>query len=299
MNEIIAVDYVKIASGKITSYRYLEGYYRGKNKTSFTSENNTKGKIKGKLSPGAKKRIKKIITVWLSSVQFYLMSKNYSLKETGKYIKFITLTLSAPQAHTDKDIKQKMLNQFLTKLKRKYGLKNYLWIAETQGNGNIHFHIITNTNIHHKLIRDTWNKIQNNYGYIDRFEKKFKHRNPNSTDIHVLKKIRNLNAYLTKEATKGQQNRLIDGKLWGCNKELMQITEYETVYSPQVDNVLFNLKQKKDLQVFEDNFFAVYFYESLDIFEFLKFRELPDMYAHYEEMMKILFFNNKTKTLEL
>ena len=285
-----AIDYVKIESGRITVYTQLEGYVPIKNKTSFKTEGNTKGKVKGKLSKGATKRIKKIVFVWLSTVQFYLLSKGYSLKETRKHIKFITLTLPSKQMHTDKEIKRNMLNNFIIQMKAKYGMRNYLWIAETQGNGNLHFHIITNTNIHHATIKKTWNKILNHYGYIDKFEEKHGHREPNSTDIHILKKVRNLSAYLTKEMTKGQHSRPIEGKLWGCSKNLLKLEPYETVYTPELNNVVWEMDNRQELDIFRDKFFAVMFYKSIDIFEKMKFNEVPEIYEHYQKQMELLFY---------
>ena len=287
--EFIPIDYVKIESGRVTIWTQLDGYTPKKNKTSFTSDDNTKGKVKGSLSLGASKRIKKIIFVWLSAIQFDLLSRGHSLKQTRKQIKFITLTLPVKQMHTDKEIKRDMLNNFLIQLKRSYGVKNYLWIAETQGNGNLHFHIITNVNIAWQTIRKIWNTILNNYGYIDKFEEKYKHRDPNSTDIHVLKKVRNLSAYLTKEMTKNQKSRKIDGKLWGCSKNLLKLEPYETVYSPQLNNVVWEMDKRNELDVFRDKFFAVMFYKSVEIFEQMKFDEVPEIYEHYQKQSKLLY----------
>src|SRR5438552_841266 len=63
-------------------------------------------------------------------------------------LNFITLTLSDIQFHPDRFIKRKMLDPFLKWLVRVHNCKNYVWKAETQDNGNIHFHITTNKFIH-------------------------------------------------------------------------------------------------------------------------------------------------------
>ncbi len=135
-------------------------------------------------------------------------------QSTGNFFKwklnFVTLTLSSKQVHSDKFIKKKMLGAFLDYLRKKKGVKNYIWRAESQNtssanNGNIHFHIILDKWIPWKELRDVWNDIQNNSGYIDPFELKFKHRNPNSTDIHSLKNIANVGAYLSKYCSKNSK----------------------------------------------------------------------------------------------
>lgn len=85
---------------------------------------------------------------------------------------FITLTLPSPQQHADQQIK-KCLNNFLTTLRTKYNLKNYVWKAELQQNQNIHFHLIIDKYIHYNAIRYYWNKAINVLGYVDRYREKW------------------------------------------------------------------------------------------------------------------------------
>lgn len=85
---------------------------------------------------------------------------------------FITLTLPSPQVHTDIEIKA-CLNNFLTTMRGKFGLKNYVWKAELQENKSIHFHIIWDIYIHHTIVRYYWNKALNVLGYVDRYCEKF------------------------------------------------------------------------------------------------------------------------------
>jgi hypothetical protein len=71
---------------------------------------------------------------------------------------FITLTLSGDQAHTDDYVKEHMLQPFLYWLQRYYNC-SYVWKAESQINGNIHFHITVDQFVPWKSIRAKWNKI--------------------------------------------------------------------------------------------------------------------------------------------
>ncbi|MFQ5865594.1 MAG: hypothetical protein ACE5IW_10230 [bacterium] len=108
-------------------------------------------------------------------------------------------------------------------------MKYYLWRAEAQANGNIHFHVACDKYIPWWQLRHYWNKVQNNLGYIDRFEEKHGHRDPNSTDIHSVKKIRNLGAYLSKEISKNSRGlmytalKILNGKLQPCYNPSEQI----------------------------------------------------------------------------
>ncbi|GAH86291.1 unnamed protein product, partial [marine sediment metagenome] len=60
----------------------------------------------------------------------------------------------------------------------------YVWRAEKQENGNIHFHFIVDNFIPWNELRNTWNRIQQNLGYISRFSEaqRLKHINGFSFD---------------------------------------------------------------------------------------------------------------------
>lgn len=177
----------------------------------------------GLISFKAERRIKNAID-WLLEItpkkKFYAAKwkKYYEFK-----INFITLTLASRQEHNDNKIKQHLLNQFLIECKRRWGVNNYIWRAESQKNGNIHFHICTDRFIPWLELRNTWNRIQNKLGYVDRFHVKHGHHNPNSTDIHSIKRIKNIAAYLAKYCTKNSDHRAITGKLWGLSTQLSKL----------------------------------------------------------------------------
>lgn len=121
-------------------------------------------------------------TVFVQSSQSYFRYK----------LNFITLTLPSLQKHTDTDIVKFVLSPFLEAwAKRRKGFL-YVWKAEKQDNGNIHFHITTNSFIHYNKLRDRWNKAINKLGYVDRCSTP----NPNSTDVHSVSNINNLASYL-------------------------------------------------------------------------------------------------------
>ena len=85
---------------------------------------------------------------------------------------FVTLTLPAQQAHTDVELK-KCLDLFLQDIRRAYNVKNYVWRSELQNNGNIHFHLVFDVYIYHKIIRRYWLKALRHTGYVQAYQKKF------------------------------------------------------------------------------------------------------------------------------
>lgn len=63
----------------------------------------------------------------------------FSLKASKKTLNFVTI--SFPLGLSD-DIAYIALNTFLTRLRKDYKMKLYVWVAERQKNGTIHYHIL-------------------------------------------------------------------------------------------------------------------------------------------------------------
>jgi hypothetical protein len=173
----------------------------------------------------------------------------YIHKSGKKYafrIAFVTFVLPSKQIHSDNEIKRTLWNSMLIELTKYHNVKNYLWRAEKQKNGNIHFHLIIDKFIKYDELRKRWNRITNKLGYVDRYrenqkewhKKGFRVRenllknwpedkqrkayqegvksdwsSPNSTDIHSVKFISNLKNYVQKYMTKNElTNNLHDIK---------------------------------------------------------------------------------------
>lgn len=226
---------------------------------------NSKRVCEGELSKQAKKKLK------LSIDYFLMINKPNSGKSgnTGRHysnrIGFITLTLPSKQIHSDNEIKEKCLNQFLIEISKYHHVTNYIWRAEYQKNGNIHFHILVNRFIGWNDIRNRWNRIINKLGYVDRYRKELTEyhkngfqlrtdllptwprikqwnayiqglktdwHNPNSIDVHGIKNITNLKSYITKYMTKTEQdNNLVSDKNETPPRNTGRIWAASTVFS--------------------------------------------------------------------
>ena len=89
-------------------------------------------------------------------------------------IAFVTLTLCAEQKHDDTFVTKELLGSFLDKARKLGLLSNYVWRAEKQANGNIHYHILTDTYAPFSIFNRLWALVQSKYGYLQRYSKKFK-----------------------------------------------------------------------------------------------------------------------------
>lgn len=107
-------------------------------------------------------------------------------------VNFVTLTLPSLQCHTDKEIHNKVFKDFIRAWKRKSPGLLYVYKAEVQDNGNLHYHLTTNSFLHYRKLRNMWNRACNLLGYVDRCSV----TDPNSTDVHAVKNVKNLGGYL-------------------------------------------------------------------------------------------------------
>ena len=175
----------------------------------------------GEMSPQAKQKLRTAVD-WL-----YCSAKekwSYS-KTTNKYHKwklnFITLTLPTQSGMNDKQVKS-ILNSWLMYAKTAYGLRSYVWRAEAQKNGNIHFHITSDCYIWKTSLQHSWNRLLKKNNLLNG------HENPPSTKIHSVYKIKNMAAYLVKYFSKPQhESRIIQGRLWGCSQTLSSIKPFK------------------------------------------------------------------------
>ena len=253
MSDYIKIPYYSLKPNQLVCFeRPDKNFFSQKQKESFKNLDDRENKY-NELSSHSRKRLQTAIDflMYISDNQQLIGTKvkskqlndeieiDYGDKHNRpiKYkLTFITLTLSAKQTHTDEDIKSKLLNQFLTVARKNWQMHYYIWKAEKQENGNIHFHILTNVYIKHADLRTTWNGIQNKkrFNYVDKYSQKMQNHfkngfkmfpndkrskekqykaylinrannwtNPNSTDIHALYKVKNLAAYMAKYLCKG------------------------------------------------------------------------------------------------
>lgn len=253
----------------------------------------------GKVSVSARRKINKAIKYLLFLANDKILPDTAHGKAYKFKLAFITLTLPSAQIHSDNEIKSSCLNQFLIELRHKWSVRNYIWRAEKQKNGNLHFHILVDRFVPWSELRDNWNRIVNKLGYVDRYRDQMRAfheggfrlrsemlekwdyksqvraykkgkandwRSPNSTDVHSVVKIRNIEAYISKYVTKDEQTKGLEGRLWGCNKELSNIPGGRIVIDSQVNDALNSLFEKYNPKAYYGDHFST-FYINLDMLQ--------------------------------
>jgi hypothetical protein len=227
------------------------------------------------LSDMSKKKMQRGISYLIYNSKPKTMQPHLFQKAVNFKITFVTLTLSASQVHSDNEIKKQLLNDFFTQAKRYWGVTSYVWRAEKQNNGTIHFHILTNKYIPWNELRNVWNRIQNKLGYVNKYRENMKEfhkdgfhvrkdiikkwslknqikayengkacdwNNPNSTDIHSVINVHNAVAYVAKYMGKNKKEDEIEGRLWGCSENLSNLVggrdDLDSAYADELDKLI-------------------------------------------------------------
>lgn len=194
------------------------------NFSSFTRPRSNKSA--GKLSVKSKSRIRNAFD-WML---LFAEKKDVYSASVDKWFKFrlnfCTVTLSSRQVHSDTYILHRMFFPLLKFLNRKYNVTNYVWRAEIQpmrfvvrGERCVHFHFVTDKFIHWKRLRNKWNSLQLQHGYISPDD------NPNSTDVRSIIREESCGKYFSKYMSKkvADDNLKVTCKVYGVSRNLTRM----------------------------------------------------------------------------
>lgn len=253
--------YMSICSDSITTYTLFPSSVK-KNGSHLHSRENLKKAYKGKhLTHNQAKKIKKILTNWILAINISQRQEKNKYKKKRRYLVMLTLTLPSCQIESDKEIKRNYLNNFLIQLKKDHANINYLWVAEKQKNGNIHFHIVVDRFVHKNWLNKHWNAVLDNGNYIEEFEKKFNHKMPPSAHVRGQKAMENPINYLIKYVTKSEKSLSIEGHKWACNKNLLQVLDCKVPFKAWYNDYLYYYRNELKIKYYENDFIKVYYFD--------------------------------------
>ncbi len=211
----------------------------------------------GQMNNTISKKIIKLIKLWQSAIDYNNTFETSPKYQQNRRLVFLTLTLPSDQKHDDQRIKKDVFFRFIEYIQVHYGIKYYLWRAERQKNGNIHFHMIVDKFLPYLSLRQTWNNHLEKLGYISEFEKKHNSRNPNSTDIAMCPNSSVVASYIAKYIVKHEAQESISGHTWGCSRELLKLKPFtEVLDSYVIENIKF-LVDKYKINCFADEYFSI------------------------------------------
>lgn len=160
--------HVENSTGLLSTYHEL----KASPKKYVTNKKVTRSHHNWQLSKNAFRTLKRRIN-WL----YYLSKPRHVKTYTGKDIfnfrvSFMTLTLPSVQNEPTINLSKKLINPFLTEVKQRTGMKNYVFKLEFQNNGNAHWHFVTDTYLDYFFILKLWNRLLKKHGYIAPYKEK-------------------------------------------------------------------------------------------------------------------------------
>lgn len=194
----------------------------------------------GVVTSSAENRIKKTVDVFMQLSPERTIWNTATNQQNQFRAAFCTLTIP-DQKEVDGKEGYKGLKVFIDHFRKpprkkaiSERLKSYIWKAELQERGQLHYHITTNSFLNLWEVRRVWNGICFRRGWMKDYVKKYGNTNPNSTDIHAVYKVGDLQAYLSKYLSKSGKKKdvseygfgvpifepSINGKVWDSSKDL-------------------------------------------------------------------------------
>lgn len=225
-------------------------------------KNETQKEYSGHVSGSVAKKLLKITSVFSKGIL-----SRYSVQNSirNRTLTLCTLTITEAQRHSDKEF-NKTLRRFLDHMKKvdsflinpttrmKTNVKaprvrQFFWRAETQGNGNIHYHILFDAFVNKDTLKRVWNGYLRKMGYSPAY---------NSARIESLRNVKDVVAYVCKYLTKadthdrktGKTKRPIIGKMWGCSKDLLKV-DYPKFYESETTHLNELISRMEKIQLDE------------------------------------------------
>lgn len=233
----------------------------------------------GVMTKGAKKRLTKAVSLMVqSSKQRYIYNPVTQRRQLFK-MSFVTLTVSSTSKMiTAKEAHKELLEPFLLYLRRRHQVRNYVWKAELQKRGQIHYHITLDQFVLYTDIRDKWNELQDKAGYLEDYKALNTGRQANSTDVHAIKKVKNIEAYMVKYMSKTNSDDTgTEGKVWDCSVTLKRSKYYSTALTYQMERSIHYAEQAGLAEVIHFDHFSMVKFNERDASYILE----PDSLAEY------------------
>lgn len=178
----------------------------------------------GEVSPSTAKRIARTVSVFVQKSPTKVVYNDVLQRKVRFKLSFLTLTVPDLTTNDASHYYKVLLKPFLRYIKSRFGVESYIWKAEVQSRGSIHYHLTLNTFIPYTYILEKWNELLDQNSLMEVYKLKHGNNQPNSIDIHSVRNISNIEAYLIKYISKQDKNGYtFKGKVWGCSENLQKV----------------------------------------------------------------------------
>ena len=215
----------------------------------------------------------------------------FNLNASKKFCAFYSI--SFPVEISD-EIGYKCLNTWLTRCRKDLGLKSYLWVAERQKNGTLHFHLITHnympirkanefmrTALFTQFIKGNLNcklKVIENYNGVDVDSLYNSKRNKIKGErLDKIAAQRKLSYYLTKYISK---NNVKSERLpWHCSRDISALfisINYSDVSNLEIAELIAD--NPDAVTTYNEEFFTMHYFKFVpDDFHFADLSEINNL----------------------
>jgi hypothetical protein len=246
------------------------------------------GRSYGYMQPSQKRKLCKIVELW---TQCHIVAKKNVYGVKNSCYSLVTLTLGSRQIINDKECYRRLLMPFLQYCNRFLGLKNYIWRAEKQLNGNVHYHIIVDVFLPIDKLKIKWQQICALHGVGNIAINKDNLSKINSVDVRKIDNVHKVTAYVSKYLSKCEgldalfeyenklheykdnlqeyynglksllilnKDKLIDGRVWGCSDSLKQLKPLTLACDCVVDKLINDaMKNGNNKIILEEDFMVI------------------------------------------
>lgn len=299
-----------------STFRTKERQQSIENLIDYATKVDGKSTYTGLVTNGSQKRLTKALENLLQ-----IATWKEATPPTGKKfmfkVNFVTLTLYSFGRKVPGNEAHKACLEPLLRWLRSKGMTAYVWKAELQSKRKdchqLHYHLTTDVYIDYRELRSYWNALQRKAGYLDYYNEKHGHWNPNSTDVHAVHNKKNLIGYLKKsiiryarrkenkkqyqklrtdyliraEMAKAVQNKeTIEGKIWDCSQNL-KVSFFEMDAYHNVMNELAEAAKRDEIKKIEQERCTIYEFKDIGSpVTYIPFPSRVFYYDHIEKMRK-------------
>lgn len=278
---------------------YAVSFYRSTNPKKREKKIPVYNKHNGQVSNKAATKIRNAINWMLLFSQTKFVYSKAEKKTFSFKLNFITLTLPSEQKQSDDYVKKEILVPFIEWMTKTKGAFMWLWKAEAQNNGNIHFHITSHQFIHWRSVRAKWNTLCAKHGYCKVFQDGSNDKGDSATQIKAAKNPETVGAYLAKYISKNDRTknkakkpkglpiylsqlksetatnycyssysvlkRPIEGRLWACSNNIASINCFVSQFKNsglEIDTMREEIISITE-NTKEDRYYNCFFYENI------------------------------------
>lgn len=226
------------------------------------NKSESKKPYSGKVTTHSQRRIRKAVQILVQKSNWQQVYNPITMKAFRFKLTFITLTIpDLANGLSGKESYKLLLKPFIQTMQRVHGMRDYIWKAELQQRGTIHYHITTNTFINYMHIKKRWNQLLDKAGLMQDYKEKHGHSNPNSTDVHKVYNDDNIESYLEKYISKDNNSDMsIHGKVWDCSISLKSNKLFTCDLLPINELNIIKLDKSSTAKAITSDFFEIIYF---------------------------------------